>query len=166
MTACVLRSPSAADKKSDPSAHPRPPSAPNLPPADQFFPASETAPIQRFSRHLLLVEDDPFIRPLLVQILTKAGYHVFAAETGSEALDIFQTQREQLHAAIVDIVLPDIHGTEVFACIRQDHPTLPVVMISGFSNAPHVALTGPATFLQKPFNPQELLGALDQLLAS
>ncbi|MFQ3670377.1 MAG: response regulator [Verrucomicrobiia bacterium] len=117
----------------------------------------------RPQRTLLLVEDDPFIRPLLIQILNRANYEVFAAEDGNQGLDLFRNERARIHGAVIDIVLPDMEGTEIFAHIRQQNPHLPVVLISGFSTAPRLRLDGTARFLQKPFNPQELLGALDQL---
>ncbi|GAB4239098.1 MAG: hypothetical protein OHK005_00220 [Candidatus Methylacidiphilales bacterium] len=144
------------------------PNPDNLPPPSariaQPIPAAETCPLPQTARTLLLVEDDPFIRPLLVQILTKANFHVLPAENGLAGIELYQAKHFQIHGAIIDIVLPDIHGTEVFAEIRRISPYLPVVLISGFSTAHHLNLTGPAKFLQKPFNPQELLGTLEQLL--
>lgn len=64
--------------------------------------------------NILVVDDEQMIREALTSYLEKQGCHVFQAETGQEALQVFQ--RESVSFVILDLMLPDFSGEEV--CIR------------------------------------------------
>lgn len=115
---------------------------------------------------LLLVEDEPALRTLLVRFLERAGYRLEAAGTAAEALAAYLESPHRFAAAVLDLTLPDMPGLALLDALRGVHPTLPIVLTSGAAPPVRsVALPGPeALFLQKPFLPARLVEALDALL--
>ena len=78
------------------------------------------------TERILVLEDDPDILDLTLHALRKAGYRTFAARTGSEALSILSDERLEL--AILDVMLPDLPGTEICRRMRESerHRAVPV----------------------------------------
>jgi putative nucleotidyltransferase with HDIG domain len=110
-------------------------------------------------RTILVVDDDPIVRSLVVEALRRAGdYIATEAADGFEALDILQSNLYDL--VISDIHMPGMNGMDLLNRIRQINPVIPVIMITGF---PTVDLsvsamkTGAVDFLSKPFRIDELL---------
>ena len=66
---------------------------------------------------ILTIEDNPVEQALITRVLEKAGYRVVAARNGKEGLDLVQTQPVDL--IIIDVLLPDVRGTEVFEQIVE-----------------------------------------------
>ncbi|MHB8522855.1 MAG: response regulator [Limisphaerales bacterium] len=78
---------------------------------------------------ILVVDDEALMRDFLENLLRRHGFDVTVAATAAEA---FQAVDEvPLHLVILDIALEDADGLEVLATIRQAHPRLPVVMLTG-----------------------------------
>jgi DNA-binding NtrC family response regulator len=81
---------------------------------------------------ILLVEDDPLQREMTGIYLKKLGYEVFGVADGRTALTMLQEDKQQTIAlAVLDIGLPYIDGLELLELIKQRHPALPCVMLSG-----------------------------------
>jgi len=82
-------------------------------------------------RQILIVDDYPGARYLRSRILSEAGYEVFEASTGAEALTIAGTIKPSL--ILLDVNLPDISGFEVCQHLKQDPVTanIPVIQITG-----------------------------------
>jgi len=78
---------------------------------------------------ILVVDDEAPIRDLLSAYLKKYGYEVLTAATAAEARQ--RVDGETLHLVIMDVVLPDADGMEVLGSVKQAHPNLPVVMLTG-----------------------------------
>lgn len=68
-------------------------------------------------KNVLVVDDETMIRESVSAYITKQGYHVFAAEDGKEALDVFQ--KHPIMFVILDLMLPGISGEEVCPAIRR-----------------------------------------------
>ena len=79
--------------------------------------------------HVLVVDDDHFLCDLLNRYLSQLGYRVFAVETGDEAVAI--AQKEQLHIALVDIVLSGMSGIELVDQLKSLNSELIVIMMTG-----------------------------------
>lgn len=78
---------------------------------------------------LLLIEDDPLVRPVLREMLTFLGYGVDEAKNGDEGLAMFDPGR---HAVVLtDYRLPGRNGAEVARAIRLRKPATPVILMSG-----------------------------------
>ena len=78
-------------------------------------------------KNILVVDDEQMIREALTSYLEKQGCHVFQAETGREALQVFQ--RESISFVILDLMLPDFSGEEVCIRIRKES-RVPVIMLT------------------------------------
>ena len=68
-------------------------------------------------KNILVVDDEQMIREALTSYLEKQGCHVFQAETGREALQVFQ--RESVSFVILDLMLPDLSGESVFRSAKS-----------------------------------------------
>jgi len=135
-------------------------------PADEELFSVEEAPIDsdeiRASPRpsnpvVLVVEDEPSIRQLLVRLLAGDGYFVVEASDGREALD--QIRRHQPNLVLLDAMLPEIHGFEICASIKRSeaYARIPVIMISaiyrGWENARDIQeVHGADAFVEKPFD--------------
>lgn len=78
-------------------------------------------------KNILVVDDEQMIREAVSSYLEKQGCHVFQAETGQEALQVFQ--RESVSFVILDLMLPDLSGEEVCIQIRKES-RVPVIMLT------------------------------------
>jgi len=116
-------------------------------------------------RQILVVEDDPNVRELLLDLLG-AMHEVRPASTGAEALAILKA--EELALIVLDYLLLDRTGLEVLAEIQATRPTLPVIMITGYDfewlRASAFKL-GVREYFPKPFDARELLHAVRRILS-
>ena len=101
------------------------------------------------AQHILVVDDDPMLRDLLVKTLEAIGHMAVAAENGLQALSLLQQQTFSI--VISDIKMPEMDGVELLRRIRSAHPGLPVLFISGFATAELLGRAEPDGFLTKPF---------------
>lgn len=88
-------------------------------------------------RNVLLIEDEAGIRRTLTVSLMQNGYSVIPAEdglTGLSRMDNYVSKGKSPDAVILDINLPDINGFKVLQFLKEKHPEIPVVMISGFGD--------------------------------
>lgn len=111
---------------------------------------------------LLVVEDEPISREVLVDTLREAGYEVLAAITGDDAWQIIATERDRLDAILLDRILPDMDSLSLLIRLKAD-PGLthvPVIMQTSLSSEEDVAdglKAGAYYYLTKPFPPDTLL---------
>jgi len=119
---------------------------------------------------ILLVEDDVRVRRLLRDRLAAAGHLVVEVGTGWEALEAFAASLPEL--VITDLRLPGMHGGELIERMREQHPAVRVIAISGDLEGDVPALLmdaadrGAVRTLAKPFTTQQLLDAVDASLAA
>jgi len=114
--------------------------------------------------HILTADDDPSIRELLRLVLSREGYAVLEAEDGERASRICET--EQVHLAIVDVMMPGKDGLELCREIRQ-HYDIPVILLTAkgqLEDKEQGYLAGTDDYLSKPFEPKELLFRIKALL--
>ncbi|RME79333.1 MAG: DNA-binding response regulator [Chloroflexi bacterium] len=77
---------------------------------------------------ILILDDEPHIRHYLAETLSRQGYRVVSAATGTQALELIETQEFDL--ALLDLMLPDISGIEVFSTLRQRWPDTTVIILT------------------------------------
>lgn len=82
---------------------------------------------------ILLVEDEPFVALVAQQVLEDHGFAVVVAAHGRAALEQAQGGSDALVLAVVDMGLPDMGGDAVVRALRRLHPTLPVIVASGYA---------------------------------
>lgn len=110
--------------------------------------------------HLLVVEDDPLARDLLVRSLTAAGFQITYAGDGDQALSCIDDARRPFDLLCSDAVFPGAPLDDVIAAFEAQSPGAPVVICSGYVPEDlSVAglLDGRYTFLPKPFPPSRLV---------
>jgi CheY-like chemotaxis protein len=103
--------------------------------------------------HVLLVEDEPLLRELVMENLQDAGYSVFAAGDGTAGVDILRSDT-RIDLLLSDIKLPDIVGYEVARIGKKLRPDLKVILMTGYapSSLPAVLQAQVHCVLQKPFS--------------
>jgi DNA-binding response OmpR family regulator len=106
------------------------------------------------ARPVLVVEDDPGVRELLVSIVADQGYRVLEAGTGEDALDLMEGESAQL--AVLDVGLPGIDG---FAVADRLEPGVPVIYVTGDPIRAYAHVKGKTSNVQvlpKPLAPELL----------
>ncbi len=110
---------------------------------------------------ILIVDDEKNIRLTLSEILGDEGHQTISAETGEKALALLA--KDKVKIVILDVKLPGIDGIEVFKEIKNSHPDLEVLMISGHSDistAVEAVKLGAYDFLEKPLYLAKVLTAV------
>jgi len=141
-----------------------------------FLPASEkdvegvdgtTAKLIKGSGTLLIVDDEELVLNVGVNMLEKLGYTVLAAKNGTEAVDIFEANKDKIKMVVLDIIMPDMGGGEVYDKIKAINPDVKVLLSSGYSvdgQAIELLERGCDGFMQKPFTLEELSGKITQIM--
>ncbi len=116
---------------------------------------------------VLLVEDESALRTMLAAALRRNGYTVLEAASGEDAGDVARGWSKPIHVLVADLVLPGKSGREVAVELRAQREDIRVLFISGYS--PEAAdlqtlLADGENFLQKPFEPERLMGQIRGLL--
>jgi CheY-like chemotaxis protein len=130
-------------------------------------PETRNQELVRGTETVLLVEDEEPLRLLVTKVLREAGYTVFAAGTGAEAMGIWNRERSSIDLLLSDIMMPEgMSGRELAERIVADEPSLPVMFTSGY---PTEALAGEVGksghhFLQKPYDSVTLARAVRDCL--
>lgn len=106
---------------------------------------------------IAIVDDDCYIGNMLEEVLTRAGYSVIRAYSGTEALMLFEQTQPDL--ILLDLMLPGCSGEKVLTKIQK----VPVIVISAkvdIQNKVNVLLGGAVDYLTKPFEMEELLARI------
>jgi CheY-like chemotaxis protein len=116
---------------------------------------------------LLVVEDEKALSELVRHLLEAKGYKVHTAQDGNEAIEVYKRYREEIDIVLTDMGLPGMVGAEVFKKLKEINPNVSVIFCSG-SNEPDIkselSKAGAKGFIQKPYNPNELLRKLREVL--
>jgi signal transduction histidine kinase/ActR/RegA family two-component response regulator len=120
----------------------------------------------RGSETILLAEDDPTVRAALRRALEQSGYRVLEAQHGADALRVYAAHGDAIDLVITDAVMPELGGLELRRRLHAERPTLPVLVVSGYSDVRATEREDIGeSFLAKPFDSETLLARLRQLLA-
>ncbi len=115
--------------------------------------------------NVLVVDDEQAILELVGYHLNKAGYEVFKASHGNQALDIIENQR--IDFAIIDIMMPIMNGFDLVREIKFFKEDLPILMLTAKSSSVDKLKgfeLGIDDYLTKPFEPLELLARIQAIL--
>ena len=140
----------------------------HLPAVDRLADEEPTSKIAALggTETLLVVEDEAEVRQMIGAILSAHGYRALQTGNGKEALRVFAQQSGRVDLLISDVVLPGMRGTEVAESLRKQDPLLRVLFISGYMDPTTMApaFQSGAHYLQKPFQPEELVRKVRQVL--
>jgi DNA-binding NtrC family response regulator len=112
---------------------------------------------------ILVVDDDLDFLSVIRKILEKKGFRVTTVPSGEEALVLLK--ETFFNAAILDISLPDIEGTELLSRIIELHPEIIAIMLTGHSsvnNAVQSLNRGAFSYLEKPLDPENLISIINR----
>src|SRR5579863_3650009 len=114
---------------------------------------------------ILVVDDEKDLRSLLEYNLTQAGFTVQTAQDGREALARVKSAPPDL--VILDLLLPDLPGTEVLKTVKREHPELPVLMLTAKGEEVDRLVgfeLGADDYVVKPFSVRELVLRIQAIL--
>jgi two-component system, cell cycle sensor histidine kinase and response regulator CckA len=111
---------------------------------------------------ILLVEDEPAVRQLFAQALARAGYSVYEARNGQEAIKIFDEHGDSIDLLLTDMRMPYMGGAELAHNLRGRRRTLKLLCISGYPGNLDADLA--VDFLAKPFSREDLLKKVREVL--
>ncbi len=138
----------------DPDAAPDHPAAPGL---------SETQTSDRNSGRVLVIDDEPTVRELLVRALTKEGFEVYTAENGPDGIDL--AREIQPDIITLDVMMYGMDGWNVLERIKEDETLhdIPVVMMTLVDDRRRGYALGAAGYITKPVDRKELLRTINRL---
>jgi CheY-like chemotaxis protein len=116
---------------------------------------------------ILVIEEERSVRRVIATILQRQGFQVVQARNGSEGLALLEKNTAGIRAVVLDLTMSGIHGSDVLLQLRRHHADLPVVLVSGYGEAHARSAAGGniAAFVHKPFNPNDLVDTLHNVLA-
>jgi len=116
---------------------------------------------------VLVVEDDDAVRRVTERILKVAGYKVWTAASGKEAIALFAQHGDAITMLLTDVVMPGMSGRELATRLLLERPTLKVLFTSGYTDdaiSQHGVLDHGTHFISKPFAADELRRKVHELL--
>jgi two-component system, cell cycle sensor histidine kinase and response regulator CckA len=139
-------------------------------------PAGSTAPMPTLSPPIsaivkgegivLLAEDDPSVRKLVVTELARRGFTVLDAEDGASALALFKREKDRVDVLVTDVVMPNMNGADLAKEAERLRPGLKILFISGHPERAGAGLdpTGVTNLLMKPFTADTLAARIKELI--
>jgi two-component system, cell cycle sensor histidine kinase and response regulator CckA len=118
---------------------------------------------------ILLIDDEEMVLEVGEKLLKAMGYHVLTAREGREAIEVYKKHRETVDLVLLDIIMPNMKGGEVFGCLKEINPDIKVLLSSGYSidgEASKILERGGKGFIQKPFDMERLSETIRVILGN
>ncbi|HEY3861494.1 MAG TPA: ATP-binding protein [Verrucomicrobiae bacterium] len=142
--------------------------APAAPPAQAQSSASVQPAMSLGDETILVVEDEPALRELVVNVLELCGYRILQACTGVEALKVWEKHKSEIDLLLTDMVMPEgMSGRQLAERLQAEDPALKVIYTSGYSPGmagKDIALLEGFNFLAKPYPPSRLATVVRECL--
>ncbi len=119
------------------------------------------------SETVLIVDDERTVLMVSTELLDALGYNVLAAASGKEAVEVYRLNKDRISAVILDMVMLDMGGGEVFEAMKAINPDVRVILSSGYTldgQAAGIMKQGCKAFMQKPFNMDDLSKKIREVL--
>ncbi len=116
---------------------------------------------------VLIAEDDPVVRRMVVRLLNKHGYRVIESSNGEEALRAAAREEGAIHVLLTDVIMPRMGARELIDEIQKLRPDIKVLLMSGYADDKQLREKAGAQqipFLEKPFSEITLVYKLRLLL--
>ncbi len=116
---------------------------------------------------ILIVDDESTITDMTKTILEEYDYKVLVANNGEEATRIFLTHKDEIYAAIVDMMMPVMGGKTTIRILKKERPSLKIIAMSGYQREHELVDLKESdvdAFLPKPFNAEKLLQTLSSVI--
>jgi len=143
-----------------------------------YLPASEKEVMEekksmgdtlRGTETVLFVDDEDMIIEIAEELFEQLGYKVLIARSGKEAIETYEKNKEQIDIVLLDMIMPDMSGSDTYDRMKKIDPDIKVLLFSGYSingRATEILDRGCNGFIQKPFKMKELSQKLREILDS
>jgi len=121
----------------------------------------------RGSETVLFVDDEDMITEVAEELLQQLGYKVLIAGGGKEAMEIYEKNKERIDLVILDMIMPNMGGGDIYDRLKDINPKVKVLLSSGYSvdgRATEILDRGCNGFIQKPFKTKALSQKLREIL--
>ncbi|HTZ76469.1 MAG TPA: PAS domain-containing protein [Stellaceae bacterium] len=118
---------------------------------------------------VLLVEDEDPVRLFSARALRNKGYRVLEAKSGEAALELLTQGKESIDLVVTDVVMPRMDGPALVRAVRETHPDMKVIFISGYTEDAFRKRLDSDTeihFLPKPFSLKQLAGKVKEVISA
>lgn len=116
-------------------------------------------------KKVLIVDDEPDTLELVKLVLESGGFKTVLATSGKEALNVVESTKPDL--VLLDIMMPDMDGWEVFRKIKEKYSTLPIAILTAkaqnFDRLLGLHVLKADDYITKPFGKNELIGRVKKL---
>ncbi len=116
---------------------------------------------------ILVVDDEEMVLEVSCALFEKLGFSVLRAESGRKAVEIFRAHADSIDLVILDMIMPQMSGGEVFDTLKALKPDVKVLLSSGYAldgQAEEILARGCQGFIQKPFDIHEVARRINELL--
>ncbi|MDA8165847.1 MAG: response regulator [Desulfobacteraceae bacterium] len=128
--------------------------------------APEPSPCLAGRLPVLLVEDEPAVREVVLRMLERIGCKVLLAENPDAAEEVLKTEGKGISLLLTDVVMPGRNGRELYDRLAGQEPGLRVLFMSGYADSPVVEteiVQAGLPFIAKPFSPDKLAAKLREI---
>ena len=116
---------------------------------------------------ILLVDDEDTIVDVAEEMLKAMGYNVLSAGGGKEAIEVYKKNKDKVDLVVLNIIMQDMGGGEVYDRMKKINPNVKVLLSSGYSidgPAAEILARGCDGFIQKPFDMKQLSQSIRNIL--
>ena len=129
---------------------------------DEAMTEAPDAQVER--RTILVIDDEDVVRETTSRLLRRRGFHVLSADNGPAGLELLTPPGVSVDLVLLDLSMPTMSGHQVLVALRELRAELKVIIITGYATD-ESEVAGAATVLQKPFSVDELMRAIERVLA-
>jgi PAS domain S-box-containing protein len=129
----------------------------------------ELGPQERREGRVMVVEDEPSVRDMTVQLLERAGYTVVSVPDGVAALTYVSEGGHELDVLVTDVVMPRMSGVKLAERMIERYPAIGLVLVSGYLAETldlNIVTASGARFVSKPVASRAFLAAVDEAMAT
>ena len=111
------------------------------------------------AKAILLIDDEEMVLEVGALMIRELGYDVWIAKSGKEGCEIYREHSDKIFLVILDLIMPDMNGEEVFQELKKTAPHCNILLSSGYNkdgDAERILNLGCKGFIQKPFNLENL----------
>jgi two-component system, cell cycle sensor histidine kinase and response regulator CckA len=119
-------------------------------------------------RRILLVDDEKLVLEYCGEIVESLGFDVILAHGGRQAIGIFEKEHEKIDLVILDMVMPEMDGRQVYEALMAIHPAIKVILATGFAfdaRAEQILANRRTGYLRKPYTRNQLADAVTTILS-
>ena len=124
-------------------------------------------PLETGTETILLAEDETEVREFTKNLLKEYGYKVITAVDGQDAINKFKVYKNEIQFVLLDVIMPNKNGKEVYDEIKQIRPDIKVLFMSGYPAniiQKHDIIEKGFAYIEKPASPTKLLRKIREVI--